>query len=126
MTVRLLLDTRMVIWALNDDTRKLSREARRYIERAEAIYVSAASIFEIAIKVSNDKLDVEMDGLLYRVAAANAIELPVTWAHAQRAWDFSHPDPFDRLLIAQAEVEPLHFLTADEKLAELSSLVLLV
>lgn len=123
--MRLLLDTHMVIWAI-DDTRRLPHAARRHIERAEAVYVSAVSIFEIAIKASNDRLDVKMDGLLDRVAAANAIELPATWAHAQRACDIGHPDPFDRLLVAQAEVEPLHFLTVDEKLAEFSRMVLLV
>ena len=52
--------------------------------------------------------------------------LPVTWAHALRAHDFNHPDPFDRLLIAQAESEPLHFLTVDDRLAAFSRMVVTV
>ena len=61
-----------------------------------------------------------------RLAAANAIELPVTWEHARRAHDVGHPDPFDGLLMAQAEIEPLHFLTVGEELAPYSRMVLAV
>jgi PIN domain nuclease of toxin-antitoxin system len=64
--------------------------------------------------------------LTERLAAVNFEPLPVTWAHAQRAHDIGHPDPFDRLLIVQAEVEPLHFPTVEEKLAEFSRMVVTV
>ena len=123
--MRLLLDTHVVIWAITTP-RKLSCEAQRYMERAEAIYVSAVSIFEIAVKESSRKLDVKIDEMLDGVAAANAIELPITWAHARRAYDIGHPDPFDRLLIAQAEIEPLYLLTVDDKLAGFSRMVVTV
>lgn len=123
--VRLLIDTHMVIWTL-EDSRRMPREGRRLIHDADIVYVSAASVFEIAIKTSNSKLAIRIDGLTERLAAANFEPLHVTWAHAQRARDIGHPDPFDRLLIAQADVEPLHFLTVEEKLAEFSRMVVTV
>jgi PIN domain nuclease of toxin-antitoxin system len=123
--VRLLIDTHMVIWTL-EDSRRMPREGRRLIHDADIVYVSAASVFEIAIKTSNSKLAIRIDGLTERLAAANFEPLPVTWAHAQRAHDIGYPDPFDRLLIAQADVEPLHFLTVEEKLAEFSRMVVTV
>ena len=123
--VRLLIDTHMVIWTL-EDSRRMPREGRRLIHDADIVYVSAASVFEIAIKTSNSKLAIRIDGLAERLAAANFETLPVTWAHAQRAHDIDHPDPFDRLLIAQADVEPLHLLTVEEKLAEFSRMVVTV
>jgi len=54
--------------------------------------------------------------------------LPITWAHAIRAYDIAsgHPDPFDRVLLAQAITEPLHLLTTDEALAPYSHLVVAV
>jgi hypothetical protein len=64
--------------------------------------------------------------LTERRAAANFESLPVTCAHGQRAHDIGHPDPFDSLLIAQADVEPLNFLTVEEKLAEFSRMVVMV
>ena len=54
--------------------------------------------------------------------------MPITWAHARRSYDIAaaHPDPFDRLLLAQAICEPLHLLTSDGQLAQYSKLVVTV
>lgn len=127
--MRLLLDTHMVIWAIGD-SRRIPREGRRLIDNAEATFVSAASLFEIATKASIDKLKltVQMSKLIQVLHASNLNPLPVTWTHAIRARDTApgHADPFDRLLLAQAVTEPLHLLTADEALTPYSDLVLAV
>jgi PIN domain nuclease of toxin-antitoxin system len=125
----LLLDTQMVIWATLENA-KLPAAARQKIANASAIYVSAVSLWEIGMKVSTGKLKlpISMDDIEARLAAANAVPLALTWTHALRAHDVAafHPDPFDRLLLAQAVTEPLHLLTADEKLKGYSSLVIAV
>jgi PIN domain nuclease of toxin-antitoxin system len=127
--MKLLLDTHMVIWAMFEHT-KLPAAARRRIANASAIYVSAVSLWEIGMKVSAGKLrlPVSMDDLEARLEAANALPLALTWSHAVRAHDVAafHPDPFDRLLLAQAVSEPLHLLTADGALKDYSSLVITV
>jgi PIN domain nuclease of toxin-antitoxin system len=118
--MRLLLDRNVVIRLTQAG--QFDRAAQRIIERSTAIYVSAVSIWEIAIKSSVGKLDLDMSRLEAGVLAAGAEPLPVTWAHARRSYDIAvaHPDPFDRLLLAQAVSEPLHLLTSDERLAQYS------
>jgi PIN domain nuclease of toxin-antitoxin system len=125
--MRLLLDTQIVIWVASD-SRRLPKEARRHIDRADAVYISAASLFEIAAKASTGKLAFPMDGAEARLRSANFVPLAVTWSHALRAHDIAvaHRDPFDRLLLAQAVSEPLNLLTADEALKSYSDLVVLV
>ena len=96
---------------------------RRIIENAAAVYVSAASIWEIAIKASARKLDIDIGRLEAGLLEAGIKPLPITWTHARRAYDVAaaHADPFDRLLLAQAICEPLHLLTSDDELAQYSS-----
>jgi PIN domain nuclease of toxin-antitoxin system len=120
--MRLLLDTTIVI-RLRQDERRIDRTTRSIIENAGAVYVSAASIWEIAIKAAARKLDVDLDRLEAGLLEAGVKPLPITWTHARRAHDIasSHPDPFDRLLLAQAVCEPLHLLTTDERLAQYAS-----
>jgi PIN domain nuclease of toxin-antitoxin system len=110
--VNLLLDTHVLIWW--DEGRRLAPGARRAIADADAVYVSAATAWEIAIKIGLGRLrptrTVEQ--------AANEsgfLELPVTLVHAERvaALPTHHRDPFDRLLIAQAAVEDLTLVTRD-------------
>jgi PIN domain nuclease of toxin-antitoxin system len=125
----LLLDTQMVIWAAVENP-KLPAAARQKIANASAIYVSAVSLWEIGMKMSTGKLKlpVSMSDLEAKLLAANAVPLALTWSHAIRAHDVAafHPDPFDRLLLAQAVTEPLHLLTTDESLTRYSSLVIAV
>lgn len=110
--MNLLLDTHVLIWW--DEGHKLAVEARRAIAEAEVVYVSAASAWEVAIKIGLGRLrptrTVEQ--------AANEsgfLELPVTFRHAERVAFLPghHRDPFDRLLIAQAELEELTLVTRD-------------
>lgn len=121
--MRLLLDTHVFLWFLAD-ARKLSREARSMIATAEAVAVSAASIWEAAIKIGTDKLDASPDDLVAGIAASGFVELPVRAAHAARVAKLPpiHRDPFDRMLVAQAMLEPMHLLTADPTLRRYTEL----
>jgi PIN domain nuclease of toxin-antitoxin system len=125
--VKLLLDTNIVV-RLRQDERRIDRDIRRIIDNASAVYASAASIWEIAIKASARKLAIDVDGIEAGLLDAGIDPLPVTWTHARRAYDIApaHPDPFDRLLLAQAASEPLHLLTSDDRLAQYSDLVITV
>ncbi len=86
--------------------------------------VSAASIWEAAVKVAIGKLDVVPDDLVAGIGGGFA-ELPVSARHAARVSTLpqQHRDPFDRLLRPQAIHEPLHLLTADVALRRYSELV---
>lgn len=125
--MRLPLDTHVLLWVLADDA-ALSNTARAEIDRAEAVYASAASIWEISIKSALGKLKIDQRCLPDRLIEAGFLPLPVTWEHANavRKLPNLHRDPFDRILIAQAITEPLRFMTADRALAGYSELVVLI
>jgi len=125
--MRLLLDTHIFLWCVNDD-RRLTKAARALLSGAAEIYVSSASIWEAAIKAKLGKLDVDVDALVSSITDSGFMDLPVTAKHAAAVGKLPdvHADPFDRLLIAQALSEPLRFLTADKVLCRYSDLVELV
>jgi len=112
--VRLLLDTHALLWWLEDDP-KLDREALAAINDPESwVAVSAVSAWEISVKEALGKLKAPRD-LTAALAANNLAELPITVSHALRAGALPphHADPFDRMLIAQAELEGLTIVTRD-------------
>jgi PIN domain nuclease of toxin-antitoxin system len=123
---RLLLDTQVVLWALAGH-RRLPREARRLIDAHETL-VSAASIWEIAIKAALGKLDADPEEVRRALDPSGFVELPVTGEHAAKVARLPayHRDPFDRLLVAQSLVENLVLLTADAQLAPYGGLVRVV
>lgn len=125
--MRLLLDTHIFLWAVAGSPR-LKKAARLAIEDAEAVYVSAASIWEVAIKARLGKLQADADALAGAIAPSGFIELPVSARHAAAVAKLPphHNDPFDRLLIAQALTEPLRLMTVDETLAKYSDVVVVV
>lgn len=125
--MRVLLDTHIFLWAVAGSP-LLKAGARRQIESAEAAYVSAASIWEIAIKARLGKIEADTDELVGAIEQSGFIELPVRAAHAAGVARLPplHNDPFDRLLVAQAMAEPLRLLTADPVLGQYSELVTLV
>ncbi len=125
--MRLLLDTHIFLWAVSGSAR-LKSTTRRLIESADQVYVSAASIWEVAIKAGLGKIEADPDALIAAIEASGFIELPVRSAHAAGVGRLPphHNDPFDRLLIAQALAEPLRFVTADALLLRYSDLVVLV
>ena len=116
--MRLLLDTHAFLWWL-DGGRRLSRRARSAIASGRNdCFVSVASAWEIAIKVSLGALRIEgaLDRFLPEQLAANSFQaLPIDLRHtaAVATLPFHHRDPFDRLLVAQALEEELRIVTAD-------------
>lgn len=125
--MRLLLDTQVYLWCLSD-SRRLSGAARREIESAEAVFVSAASIWEACIKAAIGKLRADPAELLAGIEDSGFEELPVRAAHAARVATLPsfHKDPFDRLLVAQAISEPLAMITSDPLLSQYSDVVRVV
>ena len=119
--MKVLLDTHLLLWAAGMPER-LPSQARVLLERAETEpMVSAASLWEIAIKSGLGRTDFSVDPrLLRRGLLENGYsELDVTGAHAT-AVDLLppiHKDPFDRLLVAQAQIEAITLLTSDEIVA---------
>lgn len=124
--MRILLDTHVFIWAVTDDPR-LTPAARGLIEAADSVYVSAASIWEIAIKSTLGKIDADAGEMAQAIRQSGFVELPVSTAHAAQVASLplsnSHKDPFDRLLVAQSMIEPLVLLSADTKVLAYGGLV---
>jgi len=108
-----LIDSNALLWFIAGNGKRISRALRGQIE-AEATTVSVASLWEIAIKAGLGKLDAP-DDLPTRVEEMGFYLLPVSADHAWqvRQLPLHHRDPFDRLLIAQAQVERLPIFTAD-------------
>ena len=115
--MRLLLDTHVFIWSVMD-SRQLKAVTRRYLASAEIVYVSAASIWEIAIKSRIGKMTGDVEAFAAAIDTSGFQELPVTTMHAAAVakLPLHHADPFDRMLIAQAFLEPLRLVTADKVL----------
>jgi PIN domain nuclease of toxin-antitoxin system len=122
--MRLLLDTHVYLWWLQDHP-KLSKEGRSKIVAATEVYISSASIWEATIKAGIGKLEVDVNQLVAEIENSGFQELPISARHASRVAELPelHRDPFDRILIAQALCEPLRLLTADSILKGYSELV---
>ncbi len=120
--MRLLLDTHVFLWAITDDP-KLHREARSLLENASEVYVSAASIWEIAIKARLGKIEAVPQRTALAIEESGFIELPICSRHAigVHSLPLHHSDPFDRLLIAQAMTEPLRLVTCDSIIEKYSN-----
>jgi PIN domain nuclease of toxin-antitoxin system len=116
--MRLLLDTHVFIWSVTA-SRLLKPAARDYLGSAQSVYVSAASIWEIAIKSRLGKIDGDAQAFAAAIEASGFLPLSVTAGHAAAVakLPLHHTDPFDRLLLAQAFTEPLRLVTADRALA---------
>jgi PIN domain nuclease of toxin-antitoxin system len=125
--VRVLLDTHLIIWALSEPD-KLSNEAKDLINNAEQIFVSSASIWEMAIKSSLGKLEADLKAITAELNRLGVLELAISWQHSQQVklLPHHHRDPFDRLIVSQAICEPLILLTHDKILSKYSDLVKLV
>jgi PIN domain nuclease of toxin-antitoxin system len=115
--MRVLLDTQALLWWLFD-LPQLGPKAREVISGSEnTIYVSAVSAVEIGTKQAIGKLEAP-DELEAQIAANWFVELPVSVRHALTVGDLPlyHRDPFDRLLVAQAQCEGLTLISSDRRL----------
>lgn len=117
-TDKLLLDTHAFLWWRTDDAR-LPRAARSAISDADVVFVSAATAWEAAIKVSLGRLELP-DTIETGVEDSGFEKLPITFSHAEAAAKLPprHRDPFDRMLIAQAIAENLTLVSHDQKIAQ--------
>ena len=116
---RLLLDTHAFLWWLAD-SRKLKPDARTAIAEPSAlVHVSAATIWEIAIKARLGKVNPGTKHVDEEIDANNFLELGISAHHAVSAGNLPlhHDDPFDRMLIAQARLEELTIVTHDRAFA---------
>ncbi|NBM21284.1 type II toxin-antitoxin system VapC family toxin [Streptomyces sp. GC420] len=112
--MRLLLDTHVVLWWL-DDSPELSADVKDLLDTESDVFLSAISPWEIALKSSLGKLPGPED-IAERVRDTQFTPLPITAAHGVRAGrlPLHHRDPFDRILIAQAQAEGLTLVTRDK------------
>lgn len=118
--MRLLLDTHIMLWALIAPERLEAEERAIIGDPANEVHVSAASLWEIAIKFPLQRgragaLPFGAEAAARHCAAAGFLPLPITAPHAAAVERLPplHADPFDRMLVAQARVEPMHLISHD-------------
>ena len=113
----LLLDTHVFLWWRSQPS-KISPEASKAIATAEIVFVSAASAWEASIKVALGKLRLP-ESFETGVTRSGFQRLPIGFGHAARVSNLPphHRDPFDRMLIAQAQFEGLALVSHDRTLA---------
>jgi PIN domain nuclease of toxin-antitoxin system len=119
--LNLLLDTHVALWAIAD-SRRLSAKARELIEASESsIWISAATVWEIAIKHALGKRGMPLSGkdalLYFRESGYRILSITAEHASAIEALPAIHADPFDRILVAQALTEPMRLMTHDAVVA---------
>lgn len=122
--MNLLLDTHVALWAITDSP-KLAKKARELIESPKStVWISSATVWEIGIKYSLGRGDMPVSGqaaLLYFQESGYRF-LPIAPEHAAAVEELPahHTDPFDRILVAQALVEPMRLVTHDPIVARYS------
>ena len=118
--MNLLLDTHAFLWAV-DDNPNLSTDAREaIIDGSNIVYVSAATAWEISVKRAIGKLKIPESDYLEELRLHRFTPLSITTEHALAVKNLPpiHKDPFDRMLIAQAQLEKLTLVTRDQRIAE--------
>jgi PIN domain nuclease of toxin-antitoxin system len=120
--VTVLIDTNVFLWCITGQQAMLSTKALRAVEdRGVTLWLSSVSLWEIAIKVGSGKLDLPKSAAFLQAQIAKfdvGRVLPVEEAHVLADFGLPryHRDPFDRMLIAQAQVEGLPFVTSDKQI----------
>jgi PIN domain nuclease of toxin-antitoxin system len=118
---RFLVDTQLLLWNVYGSRKLPARVRRLFNDGRHQFHYSAASLWEISIKASRGRSDFQVDAGQVRDALEENgfLELPIAAQHAVALSDLPqiHADPFDRILVAQAIVEPMSLITSDERLA---------
>jgi PIN domain nuclease of toxin-antitoxin system len=119
--MRLLLDTHLLVWAMGEPERLPAGCAAMLEDHSNSLLFSVASLWELVIKQALGRPDFNLEPSLLRQALLDGgwQELPIEASHALAVSQLPplHRDPFDRLLLAQAQVEGLLLLTADSQLS---------
>ena len=127
---RLLLDTPLLLWWLNDDPRLPQAAVERIQAPGAEVFVSQASLWEMAIQVSLGRLRVDLAALERQVPLQGFRWLSLHNAHllavADLETDGVHRDPFDRLLVCQSRLEPMLLLTVDRQLRSYGATVIVL
>jgi len=128
--VNLLLDTHIALWAITDSPRLSPRARTLILSSTAVVWVSAASLWEIAIKHSLGRGDMPVsaeDALRYfRESGYRLLEIKPEHAVAVQDLPAHHQDPFDRMLVAQALAEPMRLMTHDPAVVRYSDTVIAV
>jgi len=116
--MKVLIDTHAFLWLLTDDARLSERARKVFLDTKHKICLSAASLWEITIKISLGKLRLKnawMETIQKEMKRNLILWLPIEMPHCEQLTKlpYHHRDPFDRMLIAQAMVEGMHVLTND-------------
>jgi PIN domain nuclease of toxin-antitoxin system len=122
--LKLLLDTHVLLWWLAGSSSLSSRAREMIADPENTVFVSAVSMWEIWLKQSLGKLRLPGD-FDARLSAESFESLPLTASQTRQvsSLPWHHRDPFDRMLVAQAQVDKLLLLTADEALAAYGAMV---
>lgn len=120
--MRFLLDTQVFVWMFLQPKRIDAKVWTRLRDASSELYLSAASAWEIAIKVRVGKIKLPNNPAIYvprRARESNILSLPISEEHALAVADLpmEHADPFDRIIVAQAQLESLTIVTSDAALS---------
>ncbi|OGS99746.1 MAG: twitching motility protein PilT [Gallionellales bacterium RIFCSPLOWO2_12_FULL_59_22] len=126
--MNLLLDTHIALWAIADSP-KLPKKARELIESPKStVWISAATVWEIAIKHSLGRGDMPVSSQnalrYFRESGYRLLHIEPEHATAVENLPAHHADPFDRILVAQALVEPMRLITHDPMVARYSDTII--
>ena len=128
--MNILLDTHVALWAIADSPRLPAKARELILDSRNTLWVSAATVWEIAIKHAKRPQDMPISGeeslSFFRLAGYRLLPIAPEHAAALDGLPNHHADPFDRMLVAQAQVEPAHLLTHDAALTVYGAHVLLV
>jgi PIN domain nuclease of toxin-antitoxin system len=115
--VKLIVDTHAALWLLAEDERLSARADQMLTDSSNEVLLSAAVVWEVAIKRSLGKLDVP-EGFATMLLDAGAAPLPIGVDHAEavRSLPWHHRDPFDRLLVTQAVLEGAVLVSNDDRM----------
>ena len=127
--MKLLLDTHLLLWAAGSPNLLPTKARSLFEDNLNELFFSAASLWEIAIKNNLGREDFQVDTRVLRRGLLDNgyIEIPIESSHAVfiQSLPLIHKDPFDRILIAQATVEGITLITADEMVAQYSGPIIL-